>query len=1033
VALTRIKNNQHTDANAAQSDSTTYSPLGNSIDTKQLDGIYGLTKIVDYSITGTKWANAITAVTDLTLHKAAVGGGNIGGNLVVEGNLTVIGSVTSVEATTTRISDSVIQLGYGNDTNNISANADLGIIFTLPGDNTAFLFDQTADEFQLGYTTETAYDSNVAITLDRYGNLRVEKLSSNIFAVGNLVLANNTVTTDGTANGSNINIRSNSATGNIYLSTNNTVVANNSVEISGTGQANLTVANGNLSVTGDTIVTGDTYLTGNLSQDSGNVNVNATFGTFTLGTGNITITNGGNIFNLLGNIDSNITHTNNSITNVNSYVVSNGVFGSNTDVVANANGAFSGFDYVTAIDELTGNIYSGNGYFTNNVYVDNTLFTTNLQILGDLVVPGNLRVEGNTTILNVETLASEDPIIRLNANTDANANSVVASGVDIGLQFSTNVSGAVSDRFLGVLDTDYSTLVFYSNAGVTGAAVTGNELGSLLIRSLDVTGAFANGDPANSTIGANLTVNSNASINGNLIVTQESYLNGNAFVQGMANITGDTNGLGNLTIGNANIDSFTYLWGNLTAEGNLTIGNTAGNTGYSEFVANIASTAPNNGTIVITGIGGIGVGGSVNAGANVSNLGNIQFRDDTITNKETGLGITINPNANADVIINSGLSTGNIILNGDRSNVFVLSGHQVAITSNATYGNVFEFRDNITLDINGTDAIRIPVGNNAQRPVDYTATANVQANYIGALRYNTEDETLEWWDGDEWQTPRPDFTLVTAVSITGADLSANGVYTLPNTAVRADTAGTIVSINGVVQLPGSAYTVATGNANVVTGNVITPATITFDVTDLPVSTDRIDIRAFTTTKRTVASTLTFGTATIDASSGDHFEVTGNFLPSANVTYNLGSTTRRWNELWIANSTIHMGEMQIKTSESGLEIYREDGVTLVGTIYSEQGYVATTGSAKVIDMNDGTTQILTLDQNTVITMPEAAPGLHFTLMLKQSGNKSVNWGSVRWPNGITPTLSATGNRMDIYEFYSDGVNWFGVVKGQNYTA
>ena len=65
MALTRIKNNQTTDANASQSNSTTYTAsIGNIA---ELSGIYGTTKLVNYSVTGDKWANAITAVTDLPL------------------------------------------------------------------------------------------------------------------------------------------------------------------------------------------------------------------------------------------------------------------------------------------------------------------------------------------------------------------------------------------------------------------------------------------------------------------------------------------------------------------------------------------------------------------------------------------------------------------------------------------------------------------------------------------------------------------------------------------------------------------------------------------------------------------------------------------------------------------------------------------------------------------------------------------------------------------------------------------------------
>ena len=42
-------------------------------------------------------------------------------------------------------------------------------------------------------------------------------------------------------------------------------------------------------------------------------------------------------------------------------------------------------------------------------------------------------------------------------------------------------------------------------------------------------------------------------------------------------------------------------------------------------------------------------------------------------------------------------------------------------------------------------------------------------------------------------------------------------------------------------------------------------------------------------------------------------VAGNILPSANVTYDLGSSANRWNDIWLANSTIYLGAANISAS------------------------------------------------------------------------------------------------------------------------
>ncbi len=1343
MALTRIKNNQHTDADPTQSDSSLYYPVAAnvgganlSLQTRSLDGIYGLTKIVNYSITGDKWANSITAVTDLRLNRVTTGSGDIGGNLVIEGNLTVLGNVTSVEATTTRISDSIIQLGYGNDTNGIDANADIGFIFTLPADNGAFLYDQTAEEWQLGYTSDDAYAANLAVTFTRYGNLRVEQLRANLFATGNLVFANNTISTDGTANGTNIQIRPNSDTGNVYFLSGGSIVSNTDVRIaSGTigdlasltiDEGNLTVANGNASVTGNSIVTGNSYVTGTFTQTGGEFNANATLanifianGNVTLETGNFALTNAnfdsnganfeatatqGNISFINGNIsidngsltlangNANVTGTvtiegdlvqangnvtmdatvgnltfassnvalgsNSSLTMTSGNVTltsaivdvtgdmivrgnftqNTGTFSTNTTVgnlyfqqggvtLANGNlsvtgtttleGAFTqangnvtitsplanisllnsnislgnsiitatqgnieyangnivlangdiyatnihatlgnfstnvraGVNFIansgleltsgnaftifnlTGVDFLDGNSWVGNSHVTSNLYVEGTAKIRNLEIASDLFIPGNLTVNGNTVYLNVETLTSEDPIVRFNANTDANGNATVAGGVDVGVQFSYMNGGNIANAFMGILDSDYSTYVFYDSAEINGAQVANGALASISVKNITTSGLNADGSPANSSIGANLSVTSNVSAGGNLTVgeattigsnltvttwanigteaniggnlTVEGWANvasdaniggniigngwaniateitvgtdanigGNVLVGGWANIAGDANIganilgngwaniagdivgggegsiLGNVTIGNVNTPSFAMIWGNLTAEGNTTIGNTAAGTGYTEYLANIISTSTNTGTVVITGVGGLGVGGNINGGGDLSsggnltvtgwaniggdaniganiigngwaniagdivaggegsilgnvtignvntpsfamiwgnltaegnvaignaaagtgyteflanipssssntgtvvitgvgglgvggnlnvdgltnNIGNIQIYGDVITNKVDDASIFINPNANGNIIINDTLSTGQIRIGAGTANTFVIQGNAAAVTS--SNADAFAFIDNVTFAINAIDSMLLPVGNIAVRPIaDGETDANLRSQYTGAFRFNPENPaedngTIEWWDGSSWRNPQPDFTMIVSQNYLGSDVDqATGNITLPNTFVNASSIGCILTINGLIQMPGEAYGVVTGAVDANTGVVTTPAVLNFpDLQDLPGAEEVINIRMFTTTRQVNTSTLSGGSVTI--ATGANLDVTGSMIPTANVTYNLGSSSFRWNELFLAGSTISLGAVKLKDNNGEFTVEDASG-------------------------------------------------------------------------------------------------------------
>jgi hypothetical protein len=157
------------------------------------------------------------------------------------------------------------------------------------------------------------------------------------------------------------------------------------------------------------------------------------------------------------------------------------------------------------------------------------------------------------------------------------------------------------------------------------------------------------------------------------------------------------------------------------------------------------------------------------------------------------------------------------------------------------------------------------------------------------------------------------------------------------------TAGTIVMINGVVQIPTAAYSVS-------------GSTLTF--TEAPLSTDIIDARIILTTAS--VTNITDGTTSINISNAAPViyntirgtnvyvanssvtTITGNLIPSANVTYNIGSTTANWNNVYAVNfsgtsTTAKYADLAEKyvadaTYESGtvLEFGGENEVTLSTT-------------------------------------------------------------------------------------------------------
>jgi len=104
-----------------------------------------------------------------------------------------------------------------------------------------------------------------------------------------------------------------------------------------------------------------------------------------------------------------------------------------------------------------------------------------------------------------------------------------------------------------------------------------------------------------------------------------------------------------------------------------------------------------------------------------------------------------------------------------------------------------------------------------------------------------------------------------------------------------------------------------------------------------------------------------------------------------------------------------------------------------TNYVETLYSANTSTAITVSLANGTVQNLTLTGNATITMPTAVAGKSFIIILSQdaTGGRTVTWSTVSWPSATAPTITSTASKKDIYSFFSDGTNWYGVTVGQNY--
>jgi hypothetical protein len=75
-----------------------------------------------------------------------------------------------------------------------------------------------------------------------------------------------------------------------------------------------------------------------------------------------------------------------------------------------------------------------------------------------------------------------------------------------------------------------------------------------------------------------------------------------------------------------------------------------------------------------------------------------------------------------------------------------------------------------------------------------------------------------------------------------------------------------------------------------------------------------------------------GTGNLAVFTPGNLLMTGNITPTANITYDLGTTTNRWKDIYLSNSTIYMGNAQISANATSLTFTNPQGgqTVLAGT-------------------------------------------------------------------------------------------------------
>jgi filamentous hemagglutinin len=525
-----------------------------------------------------------------------------------------------------------------------------------------------------------------------------------------------------------------------------------------------------------------------------------------------------------------------------------------------------------------------------------------------------------------------------------------------------------------------ANLIVSSIESVTGNITGGNLLTGGLVSATGTITSAANITGANlltgglisatSTItGGNLATGGTASATGN--ITGGNVLTG-GLISAAATITGGNLATGGTASAGGNITGANLLTGGLVSA-TSTITSGANITG-----ANILTGGSVSATANITG-GNVLTGGLISATGNITG-GNVQGGNIVLT------GNFINDiAANATITVNGANANTSFAVNGSTvGNIFYVS----AATGTASFGNSAQIT-NALVAFNSSTSILIPVGNSTQRP---------GTGVTGMMRFNTTNNSLEMYNNSTWaNVGQTTFTVIADDQFTG-----NGSATVYTLSSSQTTNSCIVSINGVVQIPTTAYSVS-------------GTTLTF--TEAPAIGDFIDVRELTTT---TSVTSIAGSGSAVSAATNEVDITGNLIPTANVTYSLGNATNAWSNLYLSGSTIYLGSLQLKaTNATTFAVYQADGSTLANVSAS---------GLSVTSITDGTSayQFAGLNGNAVITaggansMVVTSTGANVTGYLTASGN--ITGGNITTAGQLT--VNSGGNVTAIVNGGSNGVGNIG---------
>lgn len=643
--------------------------------------------------------------------------------------------------------------------------------------------------------------------------------------------------------------------------------------------------------------------------------------------------------------------------------------------------------YAQRINNITFSLYADAAFvypvnstsFTTGTYDANSLVTVSFYSQGTGSPGGsNNQIQlndGTGSFAGSANLTFSRITNQLTVGGNANANIVTANSFRGAVTGSIGATTPNTGAFTSITATTTAAITGNVNANNVNISSIANIVGNLNAGNIRTAGLANVGNlQVVANVTSNLTPNANIAINlGSSSQNWKDVFVGNSISLNTQSIT--SNGTtatiaGNLTVDNANLGNIAtanYLTGELTTSsqpnitnigtlidlevsGPVNLGN-VGNLTIGGITANYVLTVKADGSglnwlptqqvVVAPG----GVDSYVQFNDNNTFGGNARLTFNKVSGLLTALSVAGNggnlsslTGANVTGQVSNSLVTGTVYTNAQPNITSVGTLASIAVTGNANVGNL------------GTAGLVVATGNITGGNLNTAGVLNVTGNAnVGNI-----SATLGVFTGNVSGQNAGLSNLTTTNTLTvNTNATIGNISSVGNVTVTSNISAGNISTGGTLIVTGNA---SVGNLNV--GAVVAIGQIS--TTDNLIVTGNITSGNISTGRGIFGGNVSSGnlstSGNLNVSANSHVanlaitgNITGALLPSANVTYNLGSPTQRWKDLYLSGSTIYLGAAGELTTDNSGALTINGNLTTTANVNSgnvSTGNITATGVATV---------------------------------------------------------------------------------------